>query len=96
MTPSSAFSQFFGRIGGAESRRDLTNRFLASLSRISGQDVWCCDGPITAAEVEKALSDCGGDKSQGLDGIPYKLYYSMPDLFGTCWLASTPTDSKMG
>lgn len=75
------FAQLFGRDGGPERKRDFTD-FLDGLPRLSGREVECCEIPITAAEVKEALSDCGGYKSQGLDGRHYELYYRMPDLFG--------------
>lgn len=69
------------RVGGLVRRKDLVN-FLADSSCVSSQEATCYEGPITAAEVQDVLSEYGGNKSPGLDSLPYELDCSMPYLFG--------------
>lgn len=75
------FTQLFERGSGPKHREDFVGFFTVLLCLL-GREAVCWEGPITAVKVEEVLSECGGDKSLGLDGLPYELYYNMPDLFG--------------
>lgn len=61
----------------------------------AGREVECCEGLITPAKVEEALPSWCGDKSPGLDSLPYELYARWPHCFETCWHVSAPTDNTM-
>lgn len=54
---------------------------FASLPRLSFKDRKACVGPVTLTEVEVAHKDSAASKALGIDGLPYELYKSMPDLF---------------
>lgn len=55
--------------------------YLAGVPSLSGREAECCEGLITAVEVQDASSDCDGDKYPELDGLHYQFYNRMPDLF---------------
>lgn len=42
-------------------------------------DAKCCQGQLH--EMIEAIADYGVGKVPDLDGLPYELYRSMPDLF---------------
>ena len=52
------------------------------MPRLSDMDAEFCEMPITAEEIRDAMTGCAGEKSPGLDGLPYEFYYHLPDLFG--------------
>lgn len=60
--------------------------------RLSALEAECCEGVIGAKKIIKVLSECPGDKSQGLGGLPYEFYKSMTDLF---WYVLAGINAKL-
>lgn len=58
-----------------------SQEFLAVGLCLSARKAGDCEESITAVEVVEMLSECLGDKSPGLDCLPFEIYKSMPDLF---------------
>lgn len=73
-------AQLSERGGEMEHWKDLAD-LLTHLPRLSKREAECCEGPISAAVIEEVPMDCCPDKSPELDGLPYKLYSSVSDLF---------------
>lgn len=80
-----AFQQHFARLfdtaGGSERKMDF-NAKLHSLPRLSVRGAKCWEKPVRAAYVRDVMAGCTVDKSPGLNGLPYELYFCMPDLLG--------------
>lgn len=74
------FIKLFGRSGGPDSKRDVTD-YLNGLPRISERDVECCEMLITPEEVIETIANCHGGKALGLEGFLYELYKNIPDFF---------------
>ena len=51
------------------------------MPRFSAEEVRCCKRPITAAEIQEMVNSCARSKSPYLDGLLYKFYGYLPDLF---------------
>lgn len=68
-------------LGVPNSRRDLTDFFLDRLLCFPVRDVTRSEEKITPGDVMVTMTDCSVCETSGLDGLPYKLYRSMPDLF---------------
>lgn len=86
------FAQLFERGGGMERSMDFTD-FLASVPHLSEWGVECCEGVITAAKMEKVLSDYGRTGRQDLI-FPTSSISERQTHFGTCWHVPTPTDCR--
>lgn len=68
-------------MGGEPERTDGLAHFLAHWPSLSNLETECSEGPIIHAEAKYVLSECSGDNSPGLYGLPYKLCSNIPDLF---------------
>lgn len=51
------------------------------MPRLSDENAEICEGPIALEEIKQTLMDCGAGKAPGIDGLPYELYKSIPELF---------------
>lgn len=80
-----AFEQHFARLFRTSDRRNNRadfNVYLNSLPRLSVIEAESCKRTITAMEVQEMVKRCMSNRLPGLNGLSYKLYISMPDLFG--------------
>lgn len=73
------FAKLFGR-GGTPYNVVALRDSLAARPRLSARQAECCEGPITAVEEIKVLSECSGARSPRHDGLIHEFYRSMPDF----------------
>ena len=55
--------------------------YLADFTRLREAETASCESLVTACEVRDALKQIGLNKSPGLDGLPYKMYLRMSNMF---------------
>ena len=55
--------------------------YLADFPRLGATEAASCEGVVTECEVRDAFKLVGLNKSPGLDGLPYKVYWRMSDMF---------------
>ena len=77
----------FGRTFGIALPAALISRsgsFVAILPtppRLEVAEAASCEGVVTECEVRDALKQVGFNKSPGLDGLPYEVYFRMSHMF---------------
>ena len=55
--------------------------FIANIPRLQETETASCKGLVTECEVCDVLKQVGLNKSSGFDGLPYKVYLTLPHMF---------------
>ena len=55
--------------------------YLADFPHLGAAEAASCEGVVTECEVPDALKQVGLNKSLGLDGLPYEVYWRMSYIF---------------
>ena len=55
--------------------------YLADFPRLGAAEAASCEGVVTECEVRDVLKQVGLNKSPGLDGLPYEVYFRMSHMF---------------
>ena len=76
---SAVFPKAFTRETGLSSAQFHT--YLADFLRLSATEAAGCESRITEDEVREALKSVGLDKSPGIDGLPYEVYFRLSHMF---------------